>query len=102
MQHKSPGYLSEIRRTEPRKLVDGGDTGLQRPNGDCIDLHALLTGNSDQVMMVRVITNSIRVSGLHHGSIAVIERGKPIRAGNIVHVRYNGNEIMRRLVKRAG
>ena len=102
MQHKSPGYLSEIRRTEPRKLVDGGDTGLQRPNGDCIDLHALLTGNSVQVRLVRVITNSMRVSGLHHDSIAVVDRGKPIIAGNIVHVRYNGDEIMRRLVKRAG
>ena len=57
-----PGYLSEIRRTEPRKLVDGGDTGLQRPNGDCIDLNALLTGYSVQVKLVRVITKFMRVS----------------------------------------
>jgi SOS-response transcriptional repressor LexA len=82
--------------------VDGGDTGLQRPNGDCIDLHALLTGNSIQVRLVRVITNSMRVSGLHHGSISVVDRGTPIKGGNIVHVRYNGGEIMRRLVKSAG
>ena len=53
MQHKPTGYLSEIRRIEPRKLVDGGDTGLQGPHGDCIDLHALLTGNSVQVRLVR-------------------------------------------------
>jgi SOS-response transcriptional repressor LexA len=102
MQHKPPGYLSEIRRTDPRKLVDRGDSGLMRANGDCVDLHALLTGNSVHVKLVKVITNSMRVSGLHHGSIAVVDRGTPIEGGTIVHVRYNGDEIMRQLVKSAG
>lgn len=83
--------------------MDSGDTGLMRENGDCVDLHALPTGNLVQVRLVKVITNSMRVSGLqHHSSIAVVDRGKPIKAGNIVHVRYNGDEIMRRLVRRAG
>ena len=44
----------------------------------------------------------MRVSGLQHGSITVVDRGKPIKAGNMVHIRYNGDEIIRRLIKRAG
>ena len=39
---------------------------------------------------------------MHHGSIAVVDRGKPIKAGNMVHVRYNGDEIIWRLITRAG
>jgi SOS-response transcriptional repressor LexA len=102
MQHKPPGYLSEIRRNGPRNLVDAGDTGLRRENGDCIDLHALLTENSVYVRLIKVITHSMRVSGLHHGSRAIVDRGKPIKLNNIVHVSYNGDEIIRRLIKRAG
>ncbi|MCF1715376.1 S24 family peptidase [Flavihumibacter sp. RY-1] len=102
MRYKPQGHLSEIRRVDPRKLVDAGDSGLIRQNGDHVDLHALLTENSVSVRLVRVCTNSMRPSGLHQGGIAIVDRGKPTKDGQIVHVRYNGDEIIRRLRKRAG
>lgn len=102
MRNNQPNHLSRIRRIDPRNLVDGGDLGLRRESGDGVDLHSLLTENSVHVRLVRVMTNAMRPSGLHHGGIAVVDRGKPTRAGQIVHVRFNGDEIIRRLTKRDG
>ena len=69
MQHKPPGYLSEIHRTDPRKLVDSGDKGLTRANGDCVDLHAQLTGNSVQVRLVKGSTWRLRVTAITQAGI---------------------------------
>lgn len=102
MQKTQPHYLSRIKRTEPRKLIDGGDLGLIRESGDGVDLHVLLTENSVHVRLVRVMTNAMRPSGLHQGGIAIVDRGMRTKEGQIVHVRFNGDEIIRRLIKRAG
>ncbi|NCT74904.1 MAG: hypothetical protein GXC78_10250 [Chitinophagaceae bacterium] len=44
----------------------------------------------------------MRASGLHHGGIAIVDRAKRTQSNCIVHVRFNGDEIIRRLIKRAG
>lgn len=102
MQSKEPHYLSKVTRSSPRKLVDRGDSGLQWDSGDSVDLHTLLTQNSVQVRLVKVVTNAMRPSGLHPGGIALVYRGRPTKEGQVAHVRYNAHEVIRRLIRRAG
>lgn len=102
MRTNEPHRLSKIVRSSPRKLVDKGDSGLCWDSGDSIDLHNFLTQNSLHVRLVRIVTNAMRPSGLHPGGIAIVDRGKPTKEGQIVHLRYNGHEVIRRLIKRAG
>jgi SOS-response transcriptional repressor LexA len=76
-----------------------GESGLMHESGDLIDLHVLLTNNSPNVVLVPVVTNIMRASGLTHGSIAIVDRGQRPKNGNLIWVRYNGHPIIRKLLK---
>jgi SOS-response transcriptional repressor LexA len=94
--------LGKIIRHQPKHLIESGDSGLLRESGDKIDLHVLLTNNSPQVRLVPIRTNIMRVSGLHRGAIALVDRSISPSANSLVHVRYNGDEVIRRLIKTDG
>lgn len=89
----------KIKRNPPKHLVMMGESGLMHESGDLIDLHVLLTKNSPHIVLVPVITNIMRGSGLSHGSIAIVDRGQRPKNGSLIWVRYNGDLIFRKLTK---
>lgn len=89
----------KIKRNPPKHLVMMGESGLMHESGDLIDLHVLLTNNSPNVVLVPVVTNIMRASGLSHGSIAIVDRGQRPQNGSLIWVRYNGHPIIRKLLK---
>lgn len=76
-----------------------GESGLMHDSGDLIDLHVLLTNNSPNVVLVPVVTNIMRASGLSHGSIAIVDKDRRPKNGSLIWVRYNGDTIIRKLLK---
>ncbi len=79
-----------------------GSGYMQHRSGDKVDLHALLTNHSPSVSLVPIHSNLMRVSGLHHGAIAVVDTSLKYRQGKIVVVRFNGDVIIRKLDKKNG
>lgn len=73
---------------------------LERPGGEQIDLHAFLTNHRVSINLWPIETNAMRVSGLHAGSFALVDRSLSPAPGKIVVVRCNGQVLIRRLIKK--
>lgn len=96
--------LSKVSRSSGHKVlgnfVQVGD-GLYSNDGDRVDLHRLLTKSSPNVILMPIVSNLMRASGLLHGGIAIVDQAKRPFQDCIVAVRLNGVAIIRRLRKRA-
>lgn len=82
-----------------RYVVD--TTGmLQGKEGALIDLHRFFTQDIPFLEIMPIQTKTMRASGLYPGGFALVHKaGKPVHE-SIVVVSYNGQVIIRRLIKR--
>lgn len=82
-----------------RYILDGQGV-LRGKDGDRVDLHAFLTDHSPSVEVISIDTKVMRTSGLFPGSFALIDRSIRPKRNSVIAVRYNGQVVIRRLVKK--
>lgn len=95
IKHQPPEYRSH----KQGRFVLTAEGYLEWQSGDQIDLHNLLTEHKQSVNLTRMETGILRTSGVLAGSILVVDKSKQPQSGNMVYVRYNGDLVIRRLVK---
>lgn len=84
------------------RLVQFANGEVKHEDGRSIDFHDYLTGMSANCVVMAVIGNFMRPSGLLPNGLVIVNKAIRPKVGDIAGVRINGDNLIRRILKQDG